>query len=390
MASLLINNRAITMLTLEGCRARRKRLWDALSQKPDALLVADPQHLYYFAGYVQSPFVFRSNDAGAVLLLTPEKAILIADSMVKVFVDAAFVDEVVAPAWYDGQHSAPHREALLLKNVVERTRKLNAKRLGIEFCQVPAGVMASLEGVEFINIDPVLPGLKRRKDADEIETLKASMRAGEAGMEAGLHHIKPGMSELDIYFLVQNAAMKASHGQAVVYGDFVTGTRTESVGGMPSERVVQAGELVLLDFSTIIGQYRADFANTHVCDGKPTPRQKEMYLACMEAIDAGEKKLKAGVLAKDVDRTVRQVFESKHLNQYFTHHVGHGIGLGHPEPPFLVPQSSDTLLAGDVLTLEPGLYIKGAGGMRYERNYLITETGYELLSRHRLTLEAGA
>ncbi|HMP15796.1 MAG TPA: M24 family metallopeptidase, partial [Gemmatales bacterium] len=84
---------------------------------------------------------------------------------------------------------------------------------------------------------------------------------------------------------------------------------------------------------------------------------------------------------------VRRVFESKHLNQDFAPHTGHGIGLGHPEAPFLVPESSDTLLAGDVLTLEPGLYIKDVGGMRFERNYLITETGYELLSKHRLTLE---
>jgi len=376
------------MLTLEGCRSRRKRLWQVLPQKPDAILIADPQHLYYFAGYAQSPFVFRSNDAGAMLLLTPDKCILIADSMLKIFCDMAFVDEVVAPTWYDGKHSAPHREALLLKNVLERAQKLNARRLGLEYAQVPAGVVQGLPGLEFINIDPVLPGLKRQKDPDEIEALKVSMRAGEAGMDAGLKQIKPGMSELDTYFLVQNAAMQASHGQAVVYGDFVTGSRTEQVGGMPSDRVVQPGDLVLLDFSTIIGQYRADFANTHVCAGKPTPRQRDMYLACMEAIEAGEKKLKAGVLAKDVDRTVRQVFESKHLGEFFSHHVGHGIGLGHPEPPFLVPESSDTLLAGDVLTLEPGLYMKGTGGMRFERNYLITETGYELLSKHRLTLEA--
>jgi Xaa-Pro aminopeptidase len=176
--------------------------------------------------------------------------------------------------------------------------------------------------------------------------------------------------------------------QAVVYGDFVTGPRTEEIGGPPSDRKVQAGELVLLDFSTIIGQYRADFANTHICAGKPTNRQQDMYLACMEAIAAGEKKLKAGVEAREVDRAVRSVFETKHLNEHFPHHTGHGIGLGHPEPPFLVPESSDTLLAGDVVTLEPGLYIKGIGGMRYERNYLITDSGYELLSKHRLTLEA--
>lgn len=379
------------MLTSAGCLQRRKRLLAALDRNTDLVLIADPQHLFYFANYVQSPFVFRSNDAGAVLAIHPDgKATLLADSMVKGFCDAAHVDEVIAPTWYDGKHSAPHREALLMKTVSNYVKACSARSIGIEFCQVPEGMLVECRasGVTLANIDPVMPPLKRRKDSDEIDLLKRSMRAGEAGMAAGLQNIKPGMSELEIFFLVQNAAMAASGGQAIIYGDFVTGPRTEAVGGPPSDRKVQAGELVLLDFSTIIGQYRADFANTHVCAGKPTARQHDMFLACMEAIQAGEKKLKAGQAGRDVDRAVRSVFEARHLSEHFPHHTGHGIGLGHPEPPFLVPDSSDTLMAGDVLTLEPGLYIKGTGGMRFERNYLIIETGYELLSRHRLTLEA--
>ena len=378
------------MLSSTGCKQRRQRLLAALPPQTEMALIYDPQHLFYFANYAHSPFVFRSNDAGAVLAIHANgKATLIADSMVKNFCDAAYVDEVIAPTWYDGQHSAPHREALLVISVLNYMKTVPAKRIGIEESQVPAGIFHGLsKDKELISIDPVLPGLKRRKDPDEVDLLRRSMRAGEAGMAAGLKDIKPGMSELEIYFLVQNAAMAASGGQAVVYGDFVTGPRTEEIGGPPSDRKVQAGELVLLDFSTIIGQYRADFANTHICAGKPTNRQQDMYLACMEAIAAGEKKLKAGVEAREVDRAVRSVFETKHLNEHFPHHTGHGIGLGHPEPPFLVPESSDTLLAGDVVTLEPGLYIKGIGGMRYERNYLITESGYELLSKHRLTLEA--
>lgn len=381
------------MLTKEGCKQRRQRLWNALKDKQlELIIIADPQHLFYFANYVHSPFVFRSNDAGAVLLLHPDgRAVLVADSMVKAFCDNAHVDEVVAPVWYDGQHSAPHREAFLVKNVTSLLNKDGGPRrrqIGLESSQVPAGVIFSCLGNELIDVGPTIHAMKRSKDTDELDLLKRSMRAGEAGMAAGLQQIKPGMSELEIYFLVQNAALAAVPGQAIVYGDFVTGPRTEAVGGPPSDRKVQAGELVLLDFSTVIGQYRADFANTHVCAGKPTAKQQEMYLACMEAIGAGEKKLKAGVLAKDVDRTVRHVFESKHLAEHFPHHVGHGIGLGHPEAPFLVPASSDTLLGGDVVTLEPGLYIKGVGGMRFERNYLITESGYELLSGHKLTLVA--
>lgn len=74
------------------------------------------------------------------------------------------------------------------------------------------------------------------------------------------------------------------------------------------------------------------------------------------------------------------------MKDRFGHHAGHGIGLAHPEPPVLVRDSTDTLLAGDVVTLEPGLYVPGVGGIRIEHNYLITETGYERLSQHVIAL----
>lgn len=381
------------MLTKEGCIARQKRLWAALPTKPDLLLITDPQHLFYFSNYVQSPFLFRSNDAGAVLILhSSGKSTLVADSMSRMYVDAAHADEKITPTWYDGKHTAPHREGLLLQTASDQLKKLAPRSVGLEYCQVPAGLFALLSDnkVQCSNIDALLGPMKRRKDADEIAMLRTSMKAGEAGMAAGRKEIHPGMTELEMYCVVQRAALTDVPSQAIVYGDFVTGKRTEQGGGPPSQKKIAAGELILLDFSTIIGQYRADFATTFVCEGKPTPRQKEMNLACLEAMDAGEKKLKAGVLAKDVDRAVRSVFESKHLAEHFTHHSGHGIGLGHPEAPFIVPESSDTLLAGDVVTLEPGLYIPNVGGMRFERNYLITETGFELLSHHDLRLEVTA
>ena len=83
---------------------------------------------------------------------------------------------------------------------------------------------------------------------------------------------------------------------------------------------------------------------------------------------------------------MRGHFASHGMAQYFTSHTGHGLGLGHPEPPYLVPESTETLQAQDVVALEPGLYVPGAGGMRFERNYLITADGHETLTRHQLTL----
>jgi Xaa-Pro aminopeptidase len=89
-----------------------------------------------------------------------------------------------------------------------------------------------------------------------------------------------------------------------------------------------------------------------------------------------------------VHAAVRDKLAERHLAEYFPHHAGHGVGLGHPEAPFIVPESSETLAAGDVVTLEPGVYLPGTAGMRYERNYLITETGYENLSDHPTSIDA--
>ena len=90
--------------------------------------------------------------------------------------------------------------------------------------------------------------------------------------------------------------------------------------------------------------------------------------------------------AREIDAAVRGHFASHGMEAYFPSHSGHGLGLGHPEPPYLVPESDEILQAGDVVALEPGLYLPGVGGMRFERNYLITGEGHELLTRHRLGL----
>src|SRR5262245_32471184 len=105
------------MLTQEGCKTRRDRLWARLHPKPDALVIAEPPHPAYSADHVPSPFVFRSNDAGAMLILTPDgKATLVADNLLEPFAKEAKVDEVVAPVWYRSIESAPPREAFLCKS----------------------------------------------------------------------------------------------------------------------------------------------------------------------------------------------------------------------------------------------------------------------------------
>ena len=136
----------------------------------------------------------------------------------------------------------------------------------------------------------------------------------------------------------------------------------------------------------IVSGYRGDFTNTFAVGGGPTKDQNELFEACVGALHAGEAALKPGTAACDVDAAVRGSFHSLGLDQYFPTHSGHGLGLGHPEPPYFVPESSDTLQVGDVVALEPGLYVEGKGGMRYERNYLVTANGFETLSNHEIRI----
>jgi Xaa-Pro aminopeptidase len=345
----------------------------------------------YFAAYSASPFVFRTVESGALLLLEPGRSTLVADSMLGPFVERAFVDERVAPVWYDGQHSAPYRRGRLVESTLGRLAKMPGQRVGVELAAVPSGIIEGLRAarprLEVVDIGPLIRPLRRAKDPDEIALLRRSMRAGEAALAAALEKVRPGMTELDVYLIVQNAAITELGEQAIVYGDFASGPRcARDKGGPPTSRVIEPADLLLIDFSVVVSGYRGDFTNTFAVGGGPTDDQSKLFEACVGALRAGEAMLKAGTPAREVDRAVRGHFRALKLDQYFPTHSGHGVGLGHPDLPYFVPESSDTLEVGDVVALEPGLYVEGTGGMRYERNYLITTGGFETLSKHEIRI----
>jgi Xaa-Pro aminopeptidase len=379
------------MLTAEGCAGRRERLWGALSAPCDILVLGDPSHLTYFAGYVPSHFVFRTVESGALLLLEPSRATLVADNVLEPFLEQAFVDERVLPIWYEAKRAAADRRGMLVASALARLATMRGQRVGVELASVPAGVVERLRaarpGVEIVDIGPVVRPLRRSKDSDELEVLRRSMRAGEVAHAAALALVEPGMTEFDAYLIVQQAAMEALGEQVIVYGDFVSGPRCAAErGGPPTSRTIERGDLLLLDFSVVVSGYRGDFTNTFAVGAGPTPGQLALFEACLAALQAGEARLAPGTRARDVDSAVRAPFRSRGLERDFGSHSGHGLGLGHPEPPYFVPGSDETLQVGDVVALEPGLYVEGVGGMRFERNYLITDAGFETLSHHELRI----
>ena len=173
------------MLTAEGCAARRKRLWNAVPADCDILLIGSPESLTYFAGLVISPFVFRSAEAGAILVLTRDSATLLADDMLGPFLEKAHVDEIVAPTWYDGNHSAPERRSLLGQTAIKHlVSKGIVKQYGVEFGAVASAVTEELRSVRgdvtFVNLSPLIRPLRRKKHTDEIATIQKAIKAGQA------------------------------------------------------------------------------------------------------------------------------------------------------------------------------------------------------------------
>jgi Xaa-Pro aminopeptidase len=370
------------MLTSKGCASRRGRLWEAVSNVCDAVVVTSPESLIHLGNFAPSPFDFNPNEGASALLLTPDRAILFADNLLGRYVRPDCVDEVVTLDWYTGRKSAPARRELLSQAIRDRLADGSARRLGVEPLGVPL-----IENHRQINLAEPLRDLRRSKDPDELDLIRRSVKAGEAGHRAGLAEIVPGMTELDAYLVVQNAAIRELGERAIVYGDFASGRRCElELGGPPTGKRIERGDLMILDFSVVVHGYRADFTNTFCIGASPTDRQAELYQHCMEAMKTAEAILASGVPARRIDAAVRGVFARHGLAGHFPTHSGHGLGLGHPEPPYLVPESADVLRAGDVIAIEPGLYLEGVGGMRFERNYLITEAGAECLTYHRLTL----
>ena len=381
------------MLTSEGCAARRQRLWNTEAARGcSALVVGHPAHLVYLANYLPSPFEFRTNESAALLVLEPSGASLVADGLLDPYTSEAHVEAVDRFTWYDGQQPTEPRPERLVEATLERLARVGGNKFGIELASVPAGVVEGLRaarpGVEIVDLSGIIRPLRRAKDADEIETLRRVMRAGEAGHAAALAEIKSGMTELDAYLVVQNAAIRSLGERAIVYGDFASGPRTATdKGGPPTSRVIEPGDLLLLDFSVDSGGYRSDFTNTFVVGGEPTPEQIRLFSVCSSALGVAEALLKPGTVCKDIDAAVRAHFDSFGYLHAFPHHTGHGIGLGHPEPPYFVPNSDEVLVVGDVVAIEPGLYVEGIGGIRVERDYLITESGFETLSNHRIALQ---
>lgn len=388
------------MLTQEGCSQRQQNLWNRLPSTIDWVLVGDVRHVQYFCGFRANPLSFSADQKALLLLQRDGSSTLLADNFTRrtCTCDVHATAEEIYP-WYTHKRSVINRDDALLKALQERRNIWSTGHGLIE----PEGVaelaaasvsehadwqfegFTNADGESLTTLGAVIRDLRRQKLSDEVALLKRCMKAGDAGHAAAMQAIQPGMSELDLYLVIQNAAIRTAGQASCVYGDFrANNVAQHKAGGLPTEYVLQDGDLFIADFSVIIDGYRSDFTNT-MAVGTPSDAAVKQFQACEAALNSAAEGLKAGASGQSIYELASAEFTSRDYPA-LSHHCGHGLGMEHPEPPILVPESTDVLRTGDVVTIEPGLYIEGVGGMRFEHNYLITEDGSEQLSHHHIGL----
>jgi Xaa-Pro aminopeptidase len=221
--------------------------------------------------------------------------------------------------------------------------------------------------------------LRMIKEPGELKVMRRAALLGASLFDVALRKIWPGVTEASVAAAMEHAAREAG-AEAMSFDTIVaSGKRSAMPHGRASQAKVPRRGFCILDFGVILAGYCSDMTRT-LYVGAPDRRAAAMYEAVRDAQQAGVAAVRAGTTAEDIDRATRGVLDKAGFGRFFTHSTGHGVGLEIHEPPRLGQQQPEILQPGMVITIEPGIYVPGSGGVRIEDMVVVTEQGCEVLT----------
>lgn len=223
--------------------------------------------------------------------------------------------------------------------------------------------------------------LRKVKDESELRQIRKAVRLADRVMGEALDRLKPGLSEQELSRSIR-FLMEELGGEGESFSNIVaSGPNSSRPHHHPGGRRFKKGEPITIDLGGIVGGYCSDLTRTPVL-GSPSREFQQIYEVCLEAQQTAIRGLKPGMTGRDADALARNVIEAAGFGEYFGHGLGHGVGLEIHEDPRLSPRADDyELRPGNVVTVEPGIYLPGVCGVRIEDYVLITEDGCEVLSK---------
>lgn len=316
-------------------------------------------------------FVSNFTGSSGIVIISKDEALFITDFR---YTEQAAKE---AAEYTVVQHKGPIHE-----EVAQQVERLGIKRLGFEQDHVVFGMYKQYEQAlktEIVPLTGVVEKLRLIKTDSEIKILKEAADIADAAFKHILDFIQPGRTELEVSneleFFMRNAGAQSSSFDIIV----ASGKRSALPHGVATNKLIEKGDFVTMDYGALHKGYVSDITRT-VSVGEPSEQLKEIYQITLDAQLLAMEKIRPGLTGKEADAIARDYITSKGYGEYFGHSLGHGIGLEVHEGPGLSSRSTVTLLENMVVTVEPGIYLPGIGGVRIEDDTLLTENGNETLT----------
>lgn len=339
----------------------------------DSALIVTPENRRYFTD-------FESSDG--ILVVTRKGSIFFTDSR---YIEAA-------------QKTITCCDVAEGKKVYEQIRdflnSVNAENIAVEQSGITLAQFENLKkndnlkSFELIgddSLDKAIGVLRQVKSEAETAKIRYAQSIAEMAFEHILDFIKVGRTEKEIqleldFFILKNGAEALSFDTIAV-----SGVNSSMPHGVPSHKKIENGDFITMDFGAVVDGYHSDMTRT-VAVGFVTDEQREVYETVLSAQMNALSVLKAGVACADADKAARDIIAAKGYGDFFGHGTGHGVGIEIHEKPNLSPRSDAILHTGNIVTVEPGIYLPGKFGVRIEDMAFITENGFENLTKSEKSL----
>ncbi len=355
--------------------AFRRRLTEDRAADVDTAWVIRPENRRYLSGFTAVDT--QLTESSGSLLITPNRAVLVTDSRYTT----------------QAQMEAFGFDILTLKRDLETDfadilGEIDAKQLGFEGDYLTWGVHERIEkrlrempeAVGLKPLPPILEDMREIKDKQELNALRDAAGRISNIFKAVINTLKPGMTEKEVACRIESLAMEGG-AEALSFPSIVaSGPNSALPHAVPTDRKLKIKEPVVIDAGVRLNGYCSDMTRT-VFMGEPEPALKDIYRIVREAQSAAMKAIRPERSTTEIDGIARSIIETAGYGAYFGHGLGHGVGLATHERPRLGPRKPVPLKRGMVVTVEPGIYIPGKGGVRLEEMVAITDTGAEVLTR---------
>ena len=349
---------------------KEKRLFSALKKDIDAIVLknaVDPnldQSFFYATGIINGLF------EDSVAIVRPGRVEVLTSPLEELSARQAGVSTSVYKTKKEGASLLTKRLQGMRRIGINADELTHANYMSIRKCA---------KGAKLIDVSKSIAQARMIKDDEEIARVKRACDISSSTADLIPKFVKSGMKETEAAAEINFRLMKAGASGTAFATNASFGGATAEPHYSPASKTLRAGQLALFDFGAQYKRYASDITRTFVC-GRPNSRQKEMYDVVLRAQLAAIDVTHDGVEGKEVDMAARKIIDASRFKGRFTHSTGHGLGLSVHDPGSISSQRNMTLKEGMILTIEPGAYIKGFGGVRIEDDILVTKRGCKVLT----------